>query len=310
MLLPLRSHKIKFIQQSLTKRSGGGRREREIQTISNNVRLRAAARRDYLHATFRPVGDSMKRELLCMHRAPSTRRTLEIFPDLEECRYLGNAGLKRAELLKDLDNFDVWSLEDMLECCGCCVHGTTQFNLLCETEGVYDLWQDEYIQALAARLRGRRMVLEVGAGSGRLTALLRGALASTTEIVATDNGAWRKLTGMSSKSTHNAVVQMPFDKAIEHFQPDAVLCSWMPMQEDWTKTLRKRRNSSIQEYILIGDSSCTGRFVESWREGEGGAQTVDGFAKLALDGLRAMQYCRHDRLPRRGYSQTTSFTRV
>lgn len=275
--------------------------------MRGNVRLRGAARREYLQSAFKVPANAQAR-LLDFDRAPSWQDTLDVFPELASCKVGGNAGQVRLELLSAtrLGELREWSLEEVLEGCGCFVSGTGAFNLFCEQLGVFDLWQSEYVELLAQHLeergeRGKRRqrVVEVGAGNGRLANLLRHRLPEC-EIIATDSGGWRKMPGLVAAAGVE-VKRLGFDKALEEYRPDVVLCSWMPMHEDWTRAFRK--HASVGEYVLIGDPDCTGRGKETW---DGGP----GFVKRELSALSARQVCRHDRLPRRGHSQTTSFVRL
>ncbi|KAH9256928.1 hypothetical protein BASA81_004749 [Batrachochytrium salamandrivorans] len=272
---------------------------REMELMYQNVRLRSAARKEYLQSRFK-VPANAKEQLLDFDRAPSWQDTLDVFPELANCKVGGSASQVRLELLSArLGELREWSLEEVLEGCGCFVSGTGAFNLFCEQLGVFDLWQSEYVELLAQHLqmRGKRRVLEVGAGNGRLTNLLRLRLLEC-ELIATDSGGWRKMPGLLGGIE---VKRLGFEKALEVYQPDIVLCSWMPMHEDWTKAFRK--HPSVCEYVLIGDPDCTGRGRETWNNSP-------GFAKRELNALSARQVCRHDRLPQRGHSQTASFVRM
>ena len=118
-------------------------------------------------------------------------------------------------------------------------------------------------------------VLEVGAGDGRLTHHLRAALAGApVELVATDSFA----RGLAAAAPVAAVA---YDAAVADaaFAPDVVLCCWMPLGEDWTRSFRARR--SVRHYVLIGevDDGCCGRPWQTWGYkpfGGGGGGGGDG----------------------------------
>jgi hypothetical protein len=68
-----------------------------------------------------------------------------------------------------------------------------------------------------------------------------------------------------------------------------------------------RAASSVSEYILIGerDSSVCGCAEKTW----GGEAEADGFARVELQALSALQVCRSDSSTARGFSATVSFRR-
>lgn len=82
------------------------------------------------------------------------------------------------------------------------------------------------------------------------------------EYIATDDGSW-KIFPKAQVETLN--VQQALEKYCnEHgHRPVIVLCSWMPMGQDWTQDFRK---ANVKEYILIGeadDGSC-GHNWKTW----------------------------------------------
>lgn len=113
----------------------------------------------------------------------------------------------------------------------------------------------EFVEALAQYLRGKGRVLEVGAGDGWLAQALRNRGVS---IIATDDGSMRI-------KPVTPVECLDYRKAIQKFQPDLILCSWMPLREDWTPSFRE----AVDEYVLIGeDGGCCGT-PEAWRPSSG-----------------------------------------
>lgn len=236
-----------------------------LEHMERNVRFRSAARKRYLAHHFMSPSNAVD---LFGEKAPTMKQVLEVFPEISKFKLGGDEDSKRKELVhyakqvqygKQLSH---WTLEDVLESCGCCVYGTSAFNAFCEFEGVYELFTDEYVTALAHHLKGKKLILEVGAGSGRLAHLLRQKMSHRTQIVATDSGGWRKMRGL--KPVNYPVDQIPYDQALEKYKPDAVLSSWMPMGSDWTEKFRAQ--SSVVEYVLIGEPGCVGKTWESWGE--------------------------------------------
>lgn len=237
-----------------------------LEHMERNVRFRSAARKRYLQHRFMCPSHAPG---LFGEVAPTRQEVVQVFPEIAKFRLGGDEDSRRRELVHFAKQTEFghqlaskWTLEDILECCGCCVHGTSAFNAFCEFEGVYELFTDEYVTALANHLRGSKVVLEVGAGSGRLSHLLRQKLSHRTQIIATDSGGWRKMRGL--KPVTYPVEQLPFDKALEKHKPDVVLASWMPMGHDWTEQFRLQ--PSVSEYVLIGEPGCCGKTWESWGE--------------------------------------------
>lgn len=160
----------------------------------------------------------------------------------------------------------------------------------------------EYLLKRTASFGGETVVLDVGAGDGLLAQSLRryfdngpqlqqqqqqqrkvktgrGSRRSgpvqplkqplrqyskIPSVVATDDGSW----SISRKAT---VEQLSVEESIARYAADdanaeqqvIVICSWMPMNEDWTAMFRK---GGVDEYILIGecdDGQC-GDNWETW----------------------------------------------
>eukprot|EP00944_MAST-04C_sp_MAST-4C-sp1_P005621 g5621.t1 len=106
-----------------------------------------------------------------------------------------------------------WSLENILEAAGCCVYGRNEFNQFCEKFEFYEFLTSTYLDGLANYIQLRAheslerkkrsgvdvsndrhyTVLEVGAGSGRLSYYLKNKLQKDKNIfmVATDHGTYQ-----------------------------------------------------------------------------------------------------------------------
>ena len=191
---------------------------------------------------------------------------------------------------------------------------------------VYELLNQEYIQALSGYIRSRVnelggtedkpvVVLEVGAGNGRLTHFLVEALevdlGDKVKIVATDRKTIVKTF---------PVEQIEQAEALKKYNPDIVISSWMPYEVDFTKNFRD--TESVNEYILIGEpigGNCGHPWL-TWGEtqeeetDQSPPYAEDGFTMEELDDLSKFQVCRTDRPDQLGeeesHSSTVSFMRV
>ena len=137
-----------------------------LEQMERNIRLRNIARRRYLasHHLFPSQASDL---LLRKDRPPTKREISSIFPDTARFIHRGDDDVVRRKLVQEAKvvkngmNLQHWGIKEVLECTGSCVDGTSPFNSFCEREGVYDLYSDEYISALANHLRKRRFILEV-----------------------------------------------------------------------------------------------------------------------------------------------------
>jgi hypothetical protein len=236
-----------------------------LEIIEKNVRFRTIARKSFLQQQYQ-VSPNIKARLLDCIDAPTRATVISgAFPEVTRFKYLGDEDARRRELVTEANlakrgsELDKWTIEDILESCGCYVHGTSAFNTFCESEGVYDLFTDEYVEGLAEHLKGRKLIVEVGAGSGRLSHLLRRKLGSRSEIIATDSGSWSRMRGLRPVYP---VVKCDYSTALSTYNPDAIITSWMPMNQDWTSAFRKKE--SCQEYILIGNPDSCGKLWDTW----------------------------------------------
>jgi len=195
------------------------------------------------------------------------------------------------------------SLEEILEVAGGHVIQCGPFNAICEDAGIYQFWTREYVSRLGRYLQQRispehdTVIIDVGAGDGLLTQLLReyfdkerdmsvvkepgrskqtrpqqnkGASASIPTTVATDDGSWRisEKADVEELSVEAALAKYTLnigdEGGLERKEKQViVLCSWMPMNEDWSSVFRSNR---VDEYILIGecdDGQC-GDNWETW----------------------------------------------
>jgi hypothetical protein len=221
--------------------------------------------------------------------------------------------LRFADLPEDLDTSKL-AVEDILDLVGGHVASCGPLNVLCEECNIYQLWSKEYIAGLAEYLvnrqssPGKTLVLDVGAGDGLLARLLKEHFQpkrTAPDILAVDDGSW----GISPKT--NDVEKLKFTDAIEKYAADyeqiIVLCSWMPMGDDWTASFRK---AGVKEYILIGESddgNC-GCNWETWGNPEfceddaiddtvravRPAYEADSYKRFNLSTLTPFQFSRFD----------------
>lgn len=137
---------------------------------------------------------------------------------------------------------------------------------------LHELLTQEFIEALSehySELIVKHMIdhpdepfvlLEVGAGDGRLTGFIRAELmlrfGDKVVVVATD----KKSNGVSEEFP---VENMDYKDALDKYKPNAVIVSWMPCK-DWTKDFRDPKRN-IQEYIHIGEPEAgMSGTMETW----------------------------------------------
>lgn len=112
---------------------------------------------------------------------------------------------------------------------------------LVQPRGIYCFYSRELIDALIAMIASRSC-LEIGAGDGTLTQFLKDR---GVRITATDNHGWSQ-----SVQYPEWVVKLDACEALTAFNPEVVICSWPPSQNDFERCVFK--TSSVQLYIVIG----------------------------------------------------------
>jgi hypothetical protein len=183
------------------------------------------------------------------------------------------------------------------------------------------------------------VIVDVGAGDGLLTKIIREKIAKSTmnrkigknrkqkkigknestsskkkrdwnipKVIATDDGSW-------SIMPKADVVQLNVKEAMDEYNPHVdesgvtskrhhliVICSWMPMGEDWSAYFR---SVDADEYILIGecdDGSCGDNWL-TWGnkefhvdqdKDEMNPHVMDGYYRNELDNLSKLQFSRFD----------------
>lgn len=173
--------------------------------------------------------------------------------------------------------------------------------------GEHEILNKEYIQALARHIRfvARRIprkegepfrVVEVGAGSGRLTYFL------SKEFKRTDYGDMPSVEAIATtrapkeRASKDDVPDMPVlapvefllaNEAIEKYHPSLVIAAW-PTLDDLDRLVANE--PSVKELILIGlDEAC------HIRKDESGWPAIPGFSQRDLTDAERVQTSRMDR---------------
>lgn len=203
-----------------------------------------------------------------------------------------------------------------------------------EKNPIFEIWTKEYIDAFGnylmeqvEKMGGTKenpvVILEVGAGNGRLAHFLKEKIdklvPDSIKIVACDNYVtWNNM----KTSPLFPVENISHKEALQKYKPKIVICSWMPPQSDLTKDFRTVE--SVDQYILIGetDYGCCGNAWETWgvtgynvTDNEAVKDGVppyekDGYDKTTLESLSDLQLSRADIFDGRGTSKTVSFERI
>jgi hypothetical protein len=268
---------------------------------------------------------------------------------------LYGGALRFADVPQDADVSKL-SLQELLEVAGSHVAHCGPLNALCEHADVYQLWTREYVEALGtyllkrtAAFGGETVILEVGAGDGLLSASLveffeysqrpesrarthqvghraqtsrsAGATLKIPLLVATDDKSWRVGT-KGDVRTMTALDTVKAYTASDRWQV-IVLCSWMPMSEDWTSIFREYE---VDEYILIGECD-DGQCGDNWKtwgnshfldspddepqpspssSDKAAPFKRDGYTRKDMDSIAPLQFSRYDCSISK-YGRTVSF---
>lgn len=264
--------------------------------------------------------------------------------------------LSRAEIPSKADLSKI-SFEDVLEVAGGQIQHHGAWNTVCEEADIYQMWTQEYVrvlgdylwdrtQAHASNHGGETVVVDMGAGDGLLTHFLQEHMellqdsarrntpgrtqskatisaASMPTLVATDDGSWRIFpkADVEKLSIHDTLAKYaPAESNGKNKRQVILLCSWMPMGQDWTNLFRE---CAVDEYILIGESddgSC-GHNWSTWGNphfrwhpsdlNEDDSNNTppyrrDGYKRTNMEGLSRYQLSRFDCAVSRS-STTVSF---
>jgi len=112
-------------------------------------------------------------------------------------------------------------------------------------------------------------------------------------------------------SNRFSVERLDYKVSLKKYNPEIVIVSWMSKDLDMTPDFRAKQG--VQEYILIGevDYGACGS-LETWGANIQGAPRweEEGFGRLDLEDLSALQIARTDSPYVRFHSKTVSFRRV
>lgn len=189
---------------------------------------------------------------------------------------------------------------------------------------IFEALNQEYLDALSDYFLQRAkdfgatenkplIILEVGAGDGRLTYFLQQKIKeqelNKIKIIATNLNSkqWQIAPVFSVENINQK-------NALQKYQPKIVICSWMPPGKDWTKDFRAV--DSVKEYILIGetDSNCCGHRWLTWGNAlyskKNPLYKDEGFERIDLKEISKKQICKTDmwKLEEDGYNFTHSHT--
>jgi hypothetical protein len=170
--------------------------------------------------------------------------------------------------------------------------------------GQYEIWTQEYIAGLTKYIirtlthydQPDATVLEVGAGHGRLSGLLRKSIGESgvrATVIATDL--------QPPKKTHFPVEPLSCKKALKKYDPIMAISSWMPFGRDWSRAMRS--TPSLKDYILIGVPEITG-VSPTWQGYP--SPELGEFAPIELDHLDRLKTPRYRW---RGLDRTRAFRR-
>jgi len=191
------------------------------------------------------------------------------------------------------------SFAEVLELAGAYIEQSGPLNALCEKRNIFQVWTREYVEMLgryllkrtAAHHNGDTIVIDVGAGDGLLAHFLRESFENTAPagdtrqasrcgssadekrkipiVIATDDGSWRisQVARVEPLSVEETIEKYAARTAGSSSGGESdnscqviVLCSWMPMNEDWTRIFRR---AQVDEYILIGECD-EGQCGDNW----------------------------------------------
>ena len=142
----------------------------------------------------------------------------------------------------------------------------------------FQFWNKQFNNALHETLKklNPKLILDVGAGDGLLSKVLKDR---GFNVIAIDNYEW------PFDKRFFPVEELSYGIAIRKYQPDVVICSWMPLNTDWTPGFRRAK--SVKHYITIGEveAACGG----DWEE-------KDGWEMHELEEASRFALCRTDDL--------------
>lgn len=197
------------------------------------------------------------------------------------------------------------------------------------SSAIHEVLSVEYIAAIVNCMKENvgegGTLLEIGAGNGQLSEILRKKLDGFCSVIAVDDFT-------SAIAAVSSVIEMGCEEALEKYKPTFVLCSWMSPGRDFSAAIGKCE--SVRGYLLLGeaDSSTCGDAWATWGvvpiygcrkcefEGCGRCDlgvyedTVKGYVGLGfrreeVEAIEEVQICRFDSSEFRGYSSAYLFAR-
>jgi len=118
---------------------------------------------------------------------------------------------------------------------------------LVRPRGIYCFYSAALVRRLT-KLIGPRETLEIAAGDGTLTRLLK---ERGVDVVATDNQSWSR-----SIDYPDHVARQDAVSALRARKPQVVVCSWPPVGNVFEREVF--RTPSVETYIVVGSSRETG----------------------------------------------------
>lgn len=198
-----------------------------------------------------------------------------------------------------------------------------KFYDVCREDNIFEFLNEEYLNALSDYfvkkiseygMSAERplVVLEIGSGNGKLAHFLQNKIEEKipgqVKVLATDSKEWKIKTDFF-------VEKLKHYEALDKYNPDIVIVSWMPQMEDSSYLIRQCKN--VKEYILIGETRG-GVCGENWKTwgydperkhtNETPPYKKDGFEEYIL-ALSDLNIGRTDTPNCLGNSKTVSFRR-
>ena len=146
---------------------------------------------------------------------------------------------------------------------GACITGPFDIFDWTTRHVIYQIPSAEFVHELSNKIKntGAKRILEVGAGRGVICRYISKIL--NQEIVLTDSYGWLEHNGHIKNMESADVLKRTHIDAIEEFEPDLIIASWIPYGECWTKDFR--RYPFVKGYILIGEGrGCATGSEEDW----------------------------------------------
>ncbi len=150
------------------------------------------------------------------------------------------------ENIKKIKDFDIKKIKGDVK-----MRGPFDFFDWAHRHMVYQIPNIEFISELSNNIKNinAETILEVGAGRGIICRHVNNFL--DKKIILTDSYDWIEKHEYKQNIKHSDVLKRTYIEAIEEFEPDLIIASWIPYNEYWTKDFRKC--PFVKGYILIGE---------------------------------------------------------